>query len=281
MAGGPLTPHSTILGDATYCITGGLGELGLRVAQKLVEQGAKNLLLLGRNGVTKDSQTEAIKALQAIGANVKVMKADISRWPELNQAWTMAQMELPPIRGVIHAAGVLDDGLLQNQSWSDFVKVMRPKVQGGWNLHRVTQEQELDFFICFSSATSLFGSAAQSNYATAFLDSLCAYRNQLGLPGLALNWGPWSEVGMAVTLAGKLAQVGWKLIPPAQALDVLTSSLTKQGQQGVLALNWEILNDRLSPKERAFFNPVLPVGLTPPPAQESISAIAPVIIPNQ
>lgn len=255
------SPPLALSSEHSYFISGGLGDLGLRVAQRLVDRGARHLVLLGRRGITKESQQQIISRLETAGAQIQVSAIDVSNWSELSQAWTGWQNTMPPIRGVIHAAGLLDDGLLQNQSWEDFVKVMTPKVQGAWNLHRLTQDGELDFFVCFSSATSLLGSAAQGNYATAnaFLDGLCAYRNQLGLPALSLNWGPWADVGMAAALQDRLAQIGWKLIQPEQGLHALEQLLGARGQIGILSFEWESLSQRLNPRERKFFAPVLPL----------------------
>jgi acyl transferase domain-containing protein/acyl carrier protein len=254
------TPQLSLSPSHSYFISGGLGDLGLRVAQHLVDHGARHLLLLGRRGVTTENQQKAIKRMETAGAQVQVAAVDVSRWSELSQAWAEWQSAMPPIRGVIHAAGILDDGLLQNQNWEDFAKVMTPKIQGAWNLHQLTQGGELDFFICFSSATSLLGSAAQGNYATAnaFLDGLCAHRNQLQLPALSLNWGPWSDVGMAAALQERLSQIGWKLIKPEQGLSTLKRLLGARGQIGVLSFEWENLNQHLNSRRRDFFAAVLP-----------------------
>ena len=106
------------------------------------------------------------------------------------------------MRGIIHAAGVLDDGLIQQQTWQRFTKVMAPKVQGAWNLHNLSQHESLDFFVMFSSSASLLGAPGQGNYAAAnaFLDALASYRRSQGLAGLSINWGPWAEVGMTAKL---------------------------------------------------------------------------------
>lgn len=177
----------------TYLIAGGLGDLGLKVAGWLVEQGATHLVLMGRTAPAAAQAT--IEKLRQAGVTVHIVPADISNSTEL----TNALSPYLPVHGVIHAAGVLDDGVLLRQTWERFERVMAPKVQGAWNLHHLTRNLPLDFFILFSSAASLIGSAAQANYAAAnaFLDGLAHYRQQLGLPGLSINWGAWSEIGMA------------------------------------------------------------------------------------
>ena len=262
----PKIPQSLKLNSqSSYVLSGGLGALGLQVAQQWVKQGARHLILLGRRGITNEIQQQAIAELEAAGAEIRVVSVDVSNWTELRQVWTEWQSTMPPVRGVLHAAGVLDDSLLENQSWERLVKVMSPKVEGGWNLHRLTQDGGgVDFFICFSSVASLLGSAGQSNYAAAnaFLDGLCAYRRSLGLPGLSLNWGAWSEVGMAAQMSPtqkeRSANMGIKLIPPEWGLQVLEQQLGARGQLGVLAFNWEVLGQKLSPTQLDFFAQVLP-----------------------
>ncbi|NJO93485.1 MAG: KR domain-containing protein [Hydrococcus sp. RM1_1_31] len=142
-----------------------------------------------------------INQLETAGANIHVKQADISKQDDIIRI-------IPPslkLRGIIHAAGILDDGVLMQQNWERFEKVLTPKIQGAWNLHLATQNYSLDFFVLFSSAASLIGSAGQANYcaANAFLDAFAHYRQGLGLPALSINWGAWSNVGMAAKLEQK------------------------------------------------------------------------------
>jgi acyl transferase domain-containing protein/acyl carrier protein len=185
--------------DATYWITGGLGGLGRKVARWMVERGARHLVLMGRGGGTEEARRE-VEALREGGAEVRVEVADVADEEELRGVVGRMEATMPRLRGVIHAAGVLDDGILLQQSAQRFRAVMAPKVKGAWNLHQLTRDRQLDFFVLFSSAASVVGSPGQGNYSAgnAFLDSLSAHRRALGLPCLTINWGPWSEVGMAV-----------------------------------------------------------------------------------
>ncbi|MEH2172820.1 type I polyketide synthase [Nostoc sp.] len=192
----------TIRVEGSYLITGGLGALGLQVAHWLVERGVRHLVLISRQSPRPTVRNafsyaapEAIARLEQAGAKVMVEQADVSSREEMTRIFTKIQAQLPPLRGVIHAAGVLDDGILQQQSWESFVKVMTPKVQGAWLLHELTQDMSLDWFVCFSSMVAWMGAAGQGNYAAAnaFLDALSQYRQALGLPGLSVQWGPWSE----------------------------------------------------------------------------------------
>ncbi|WP_392535313.1 SDR family NAD(P)-dependent oxidoreductase [Nostoc sp. C117] len=233
-----------ILSKATYLISGGLGSLGLKIAQWLVEQGVRHLVLVGRNEAS--AQTKIIlKELEEQGTQILVAQADISQKEQVTQLLLEISESLPPLRGVIHAAGILDDGVLLQQNLQRFAKVMAPKVEGAWNLHLLTQDIPLDFFVCFSSVASLLGSAGQGNYAAAnaFLDALAHHRNLQGLPSLSINWGPWSNIGMAANLDSqkqrRLATQGMGAIAPEQGLEILEHLFGETHPQvGVLPINW-------------------------------------------
>lgn len=184
--------------NATYLITGGLGTLGLRVARWLVDSGARHLLLLGRRGPSRDAET-VLTELRARGATVEIRQVAVESEPLLRAVLSEASRSMPPLDGVIHAAGVLADGVLSGQSWSQFSSVLPAKIDGAWNLHRLTESMNLSFFVLFSAGASLIGSAGQGNYAAAnaYLDALAHYRRGLGLPALAINWAPWSGGGLA------------------------------------------------------------------------------------
>ncbi|NEO43741.1 MAG: type I polyketide synthase [Moorea sp. SIO4A3] len=230
--------------EASYLITGGLGALGLEVAQWMVKQGAQHLVLTGRRAPNETAQ-KTIQELETAGASVSVLLGDISRQEDVAKTLEVISASLPPLKGVIHAAGVLDDGLVQNLSWQQFTKVMRPKVAGTWHLHQLTQDIPLDFFVCFSSIASLFGSPGQGNYAAAngFMDAVAHYRRGLGLPGLSINWGAWASAGMAASLDSpnqqRLEASGISAIEPESGMQALGSLLSgSQSQVGVLPINW-------------------------------------------
>jgi acyl transferase domain-containing protein/acyl carrier protein len=193
-----LSSSVPIHADATYLITGGLGGIGLRVAQWLVDQGAKHLVLLGRSALSEQSR-EVVASMQTSGVIVQVHSVDVAQQDKMVALLETVERSMPPLRGVIHAAGVLDDGVLIQQTWDRFVNVLAPKVYGAWNLHQLTSTAELDFFVLFSSVASVLGSPAQGSYAAAnaFLDALAAHRRADGLTALSINWGAWAEVGMA------------------------------------------------------------------------------------
>lgn len=165
---------------------------------------------------------------------------------------TDIQQNHPPLRGVIHAAGVLDDGILQQLTPERSHRVMNPKVTGAWNLHQLTQDIPLDYFIMFSSAASLLGSPGQANHVAAntFLDALAQYRRHQGLPALSINWGVWSDIGAAAKrqVSNQMSSRGIGEITPDQGIDILEFILTQSSTQvGVIPINWsELLKQKLS-----------------------------------
>ncbi|WP_052304621.1 type I polyketide synthase [Nostoc punctiforme] len=222
----------------TYLITGGLGGLGLTVANWLVERGVQHLVLVGRRSPS-DKAKSAIASWENAGVQVTVTQADITQLEQIQKILEGIEPQFP-LRGVIHAAGILDDGILLQQNWERFTRVMAPKLQGAWNLHILTQDKPLELFVLFSSVASVLGTTGQANYAAAnaFLDGLADYRRFQGLAGLSINWGAWAEVGMAATSTG--SPVGVEKILPQQGLQIL-AALTHQAnarQVAVLPVRW-------------------------------------------
>ncbi|MEP7271143.1 MAG: SDR family NAD(P)-dependent oxidoreductase [Acidobacteriota bacterium] len=225
-------------GAASYLVTGGLGGLGLVVSRWMVERGARNLMLVSRRGL-RSEQEAAIKEIVEMGAVVRTIAADLAGAKEVARVLSEIEREMPPLKGIVHAAGILDDGVVQNQSWERFVGVLNAKALSGWHLHEQTLGRDLDFFVEFSSVASLLGNAGQSNYAAAnaFLDGLAHHRRGLGLPALSINWGGWSEVGMAAR-----QMEGWvsnEMIAPKQGTQILDQLMSQTvAQVGVIPFNW-------------------------------------------
>ncbi len=196
---GPPAPAFPLRADGTYLVTGGLGGLGLRVAGWLAGKGAGHLVLVGRSGAASAEQKAAVTALEARGARVSVVRADVAVRAQIEPVLAEIAASGAPLCGVVHAAGVLDDGVLAQQSPARLRAVMAPKALGAWHLHELTRDLPLDFFVLYSSAAGLLGSPGQGNYAAAntFLDALAHQRRALGLPALAIDWGAFSEVGLA------------------------------------------------------------------------------------
>jgi phthiocerol/phenolphthiocerol synthesis type-I polyketide synthase C len=185
--------------DGTYLITGGLGGIGLKVAEYLAAQGASSVALLGRTRPPVEVET-SVTTLRQKGTTATIFQADVTNEEQLAAVFDQIRRELPPLRGIFHAAGVLADGTLQQQTAARFNTVLAPKVRGGWLLHQLSLDDPLDHFVLFSSVAAIFGSPGQSNHAAAnaFLDGLAHYRRARGLPALSVNWGAWLEVGAAV-----------------------------------------------------------------------------------
>ncbi|MGL5834210.1 MAG: SDR family NAD(P)-dependent oxidoreductase, partial [Waterburya sp.] len=231
----------------TYLITGGMGAIGLQVAQWLVTKGVTNLVLLGRNDVKPELKDKLQKLLEKLpdSAQVKLVKADIADPNQLAQILNQIESELPPLRGVVHCAGVISDRTILQQDWQSFEKVLAPKVQGAWNLHHLTQKYDLENFILFSSASSLIGSAGQVNYcaANAFLDTLAHGRRSLGLPAIAINWSAWEHTGLAASgsITASLQQKGIGSIQPEQGIAILEQLLSSAlPQVGVIPIDWDL-----------------------------------------
>jgi len=227
-----------VRGDASYLITGGLGGLGLRLAAWLVEAGARHLVLVGRRGADTAAQRDALRAFEASGAEVEVVPADVADRAALARAVARA-VALAPLGGVIHAAGLVDDGLVDRQTVERLHRVLAPKAEGALHLHALTRDRELDFFVLFSSAAALIGAPGQSNYAAAnaVLDALALDRRARGLPALSVNWGAFAEVGMAAAQAhrgDRLAHRGVLGMSPADGLAALAGLLAGDATQAAV-----------------------------------------------
>ncbi|NTX52451.1 type I polyketide synthase [Myxococcus sp. CA039A] len=230
-------------GDATYLVTGGLGGLGLKLAGRLVERGARNLVLLGRRAPSSEAR-DSLRELEARGARVVTLQVDISVEAQVTELLARLANTMPPLRGIVHAAAVLDDGMLLQQDLERFERVLGPKALGAWHLHRHTLGQPLDFFVLFSSVASLLGQSGQASYvaANAFLDALAHHRHASGLPALSINWGPWSEVGVAATerVMERVRRMGVTPISPEQGLAAFEQLLgQRRPQVGVVAIGWQ------------------------------------------
>nr|WP_190815998.1 type I polyketide synthase [Saccharopolyspora pogona] len=183
--------------DGTVLITGGTGALGGVVARHLVaEHGIRRLVLAGRRGWNAPGVHDLVDELARSGAVVDVVACDVGNRTDLEQALAAIPVDRP-LRGIVHTAGVLADGVLGSLSAADVDTVFAPKVAGAWHLHELTRELDLSFFVLFSSFSGIAGAAGQANYAAAntFLDALAGYRRARGLPGLSLAWGLWAQPG--------------------------------------------------------------------------------------
>lgn len=209
--------------DASYLVTGGYGGFGLELAKWLVELGARNLVLVSRRGAATPDGRRAVEDLEARGIRVHAASADVSDGAAVERLFAEIAAEMPPLKGVFHAAAVLDDGPIHTVRPEQLDAVLRPKALGAWHLHRHTAALPLDCFMLFSSIASLIGSPGQATYvvANSFLDALAHHRRARGLPAISINFGALSEVGMAARHEGveqHLARVGVGSLTPQQAL---------------------------------------------------------------
>ena len=194
----------SISAQATYLITGGLGALGLHTARWLVRNGARHLVLIARRAAD-DSARRAIAEMAALGAQIDVHAADVSDAPAMRALLAHTLQHKPPLRGVVHAAGALDDGVLIRQTRERFEAVRRGKAVGAQVLDELTRELPLDFFVLYSAAGQWLGASGQGPYAAANaeLDALAARRRASGLPALSVAWGQWHGGGMATATAAQ------------------------------------------------------------------------------
>jgi myxalamid-type polyketide synthase MxaB len=238
--------------DGTYLVTGGMGGLGLEVAQWLVERGARHLVLMGRRGPA-DGAAPYLRRMREAGARVECVAADVTASPDELRRVLGEVTATRPLRGVVHAAGVIDDGPITEQTWDRYQAVLAPKVAGAWTLHGLTRDEPLDFFVCFSSVAATLGSMGQSSYAAgnAFLDALMQHRRASGRPGLSIGWGPWAAVGMAARLdethRAIIERRGFRALTARRSLSLLGRAL-EQGPAHVVAsaVRWRTYLDRLN-----------------------------------
>lgn len=247
--------------DATYLITGGLGGFGLRTAEWLVEKGARHLVLISRSGPTNTEAQLAIEQFTAGGVTVLARACDVTDRAALGALLDECAEQLPRLRGIFHAATVIDDGLAVNLSAGQIRRVLEPKITGALNLHELTRD--LDLFVLFSSATTLFGNPGQSSYVAAnhWLEALAMYRYQRGEPATCVRWGPIDDVGFLArnknikeSLQGRM---GGSALHSSEALNLLEQILISGSPVlGVMELEWSVLSRFLPTAASPKFNEI-------------------------
>jgi acyl transferase domain-containing protein/acyl carrier protein len=277
------SPHERVAlrEGATYLITGGMGGLGLRVAEWMVDRGAKQIVLVGRRAAA-GAATIRIDALRDRGASIDVMQADVADATAVAQVIDRIDREMPPLRGIVHAAGVNGTSAVDALDRASFETVLSAKTAGAWVLHEAIRSRPLDFFVLFSSIASVWGSKDQAHYAAAnaFLDQLAELRTRSGLAALSIAWGPWSAGGMATAAARDwLDRVGVRTMAADTGLDVLVRLLSTSGQRVAADVDWDrFLEIYTARRVRPFFDrvrPSPPSGLTVPaslPAETRLAA---------
>ena len=232
--------------DSSYLLTGGLGGFGLAVAQHLARRGARHLALVGRSAPSP-SALAAVDGLRRSGVEVMVFPADVTDLEQLRNVIAATESSMGPLRGVMHAAMVLDDAPIEHLTEDRMWKAMAPKIMGAWHLHTLTAEKPLDFFVLFSSFASIVGNAGQANYVAgnAFLGALAYYRRARGLPALAIDWGVIGDVGHVAAsreMTDRLERLGLKAMSLSETLDALDKLMSGDAVQiGVAEVDWKNL----------------------------------------
>jgi len=248
LASSHVAPAPLFPSNAAYLISGGFGGLGLAVAGWLAARGARHLVLFGRRPPDRE-QRKLLRNIEQQGVRVLAVEADAADEQQVAGLLEEIRRTMPPLRGIFHCAGVLDDGPLVKQNWPRFRNVFAPKVDGAWNLDRLSRGFPINLFVLFSSAASFFGSRGQANHAAAnaFLDALAHYRRANGLPAISIDWGPWAQIGAAARLGvdrGAAAR-GLGLIDVEAGLEALGRLLASDlVQAGVAPVDWTKLLER-------------------------------------
>ncbi len=226
----------------TVLVTGGTGGLGAQVARSLAARGATHLLLVGRQGPNAPGAARLRRELEELGAVVTITACDVSDRASLTRVLADVEDD-QPLSAVIHAAGILDDGVLDAQTPERFARVLAAKSRAAEHLHELTQEHALRAFVMFSSLAGVLGNGGQGNYAAANaqLDALAERRHAEGLPATAVAWGPWAEGGMAQNVgAARLWQGGLNPMPPEQALEALWQAVGDDAPTVLIAdVDWD------------------------------------------
>jgi acyl transferase domain-containing protein/NADPH:quinone reductase-like Zn-dependent oxidoreductase/acyl carrier protein len=229
---------------ASYLITGGLGGIGIELCKYLNEKGAGRIILASRSAPSENTN----KVLSQLNFETKIYQVDMSNQHEVEELIQYSNHKDYPLKGIFHAAGVLDDAPLDKQTSQRIENVFAAKALGAWYLHESLNTISLDYFVLFSSVASLIGNAGQSNYAAAnsYLDGLAYYRKQQGLPALSINWGPWREVGMAKDLISTHERQGWIPLKTQEALEALDYALrSDMAELGIIKIDWKRMSEQL------------------------------------
>jgi malonyl CoA-acyl carrier protein transacylase/acyl carrier protein len=236
--------------DATYLITGGTGSLGLQTARFLASKHANEVILLGRN-IPSETAQQAIQEIESFGTKVLFRPCDVSQASQMRKVFDFLTKNKRQIKGVVHAAGLASPIWCKDLTLESLHSMFESKVQGAWNLHEQTKALDLDFFVLYSSISSILGSAQLAHYSAAnsFLDGLATYRRGLNLPAISINWGPWESGGLVQSTAGsdKVASSGFLTLGPNEALHFLERALLlNHSQLAIIKANWSQLKDTYS-----------------------------------
>ena len=249
----PVEQKALVLGaEASYLVTGGLSGFGLKTAEWLAAKGARNLILISRSGVNSAEAAEVIKRLALQGVRVFAAACDMTDSAAVSNLFLETAALLPPLRGIIHAAAVIQDGLINKTDAEQIRQVLAPKVLGAQYLHELTRDMPLDFFVLFSSIASLFGNPGQGSYVAGneFMNALAKYRRGQGLAATSVCWGAIDDVGFLARnekiKQGLQSRMGGQALHSAVALQTLERLLLADASNvGVMELDWDVLSRTL------------------------------------
>ena len=243
--------------NGSYLVTGGLSGFGLKSAAWLSEKGAETLILISRSGKVSEDSRYIIEDIKSKGVNVFTRACDVTDKKSLANLIIEVERDIAPVKGLIHAAMVLDDVLIRNMTQKQLIKVMQPKINGAWNLHEVTANIDLDFFVLYSSATTFVGNPGQANYvaANSYMEALVNYRISKSLPACYAAWGAISDVGYLArneeTKEALQSRLGGEALNSDQALKMLEKIiLNNKAGAAVIDLDWSVIQ-RVMPAANA------------------------------
>ena len=233
--------------DATYLVTGGTAGFGLETARWLVDNGARSLVLAARSRTLTAEAEATLGSLRSGGAAVVVVSADVATRAGVRAALAAVERSGWPLRGIVHAAGTIDDALIEKLAPDRIRRVFTGKVLGAWHLHELTRSARLDFFVVYSSVAATLGSPGQAHYAAAnrVLDAIAALRRSQGLPATSIAFGPIGDKGYLARrqdVARYVSGAGMQVLPAAAALAALGGVLRRAPMEVAFAeINWSKL----------------------------------------
>lgn len=260
--------EQTISVEKNHIITGGTKGLGLEIAKWLVSKGAKSISLVSRSGLKNDDVKEEVKKMRKQGVDVQVYSVDISEKKQVERLFNLIHSKKQTIGGIFHCAMVLDDGFLMDMNADRFRKVLRPKVDGAMFLHEYSKTLPLEYFVLFSSISSLIGNVGQANYvaANAFLDAFAYFRRNNGLQATTINLGVLSESGVVArskNLEQILSSAGIQSFSNEQVFIGLERILhTRPSQVGFFDLNWQLATTNFGSSGTFLFEELIKVNAT-------------------
>ncbi|HEC44649.1 MAG TPA: SDR family NAD(P)-dependent oxidoreductase [Bacteroides sp.] len=235
--------------NASYLITGGCSGFGLYVADWMTTKGAKNLVLMSRTGPKTDDEKLLVDKMRERGVNVMIAKGDVSVREDVNRIMQEVRSKMPPLKGIQHAAMVLDDGGIPEIDHERYLKVFKPKGIGCWLLHEATLDMDMDHFVLYSSISSIYGNPGQVSYVAgnSFLENFAQYRRSQGMTASTINWGVLGDVGFVArqgNVGGLLYKQGWKTFTLKQSTDILEQMLlTNPVQRVATDSDWEMVGN--------------------------------------